>query len=263
MRAALFDLDGTLVDTAPDIHAAASAMLAELNQPPLPIEEARTYIGDGVGRFVKRALTRQWWGEPPEQLQSRALELMYQHYAQECTSRLLCYEGVRETLRALADDGVMMACVTNKPRRFTKPLLSACKLDKFFKATISGDTLPVKKPDPAPIINACEIMGANVKDAWMVGDSLADSKAAAAAGCKFAVVAYGYHRAGMLPPADAVLQNFADVLSLYPSATPSPVTPAHSSVTPAHPSVIPAQAGISADSGVARDSRLRGNDENL
>ena len=212
--AALFDLDGTLIDTAPDIHAAAAAMLEQLHLPPLPFSDAREYIGDGVVRFVKRTLTRQWWGEPQSALLQQAEKLMYKYYAKECTARLLCYDGVAETLRDLQKAGLPMACVTNKPAIFTKPLLDKSGLAKFFATTICGDTLPVKKPHPQPLFAACEFLNADINNVWMVGDSAADSKAATAAGCKFAVVAYGYHRASTLPPADRVLHKFADTLPL-------------------------------------------------
>ncbi len=219
--AALFDLDGTLVNTAPDIHAAASAMLKELSLPSLPFAEARQFIGDGITRFVKRALTRQWWGEPTPELLSRAEESMRRHYARECVARLLCYDGVPETLRALKESGLPMACVTNKPARFSQPLLAACGLNEYFAAVVSGDTLPVKKPNPEPLLAAITTLGADPGQTWMIGDSAADAKAASAAGCRFAVVAYGYHRAGQLPPADAVLQTFPETLPLLAPQTPA------------------------------------------
>lgn len=214
MTAALFDLDGTLMDTAPDIHAAAAAMLHDLHLPPLPFDEARSYIGDGVSRFVKRALTRQWWGEPKAELLRQAETLMRKHYAKECTARLLCYDGVKETLQLLHNKKIPMACVTNKPAIFSAPLLRACGLSRFFAVIVSGDTLQVKKPHAAPLLAAAKTLGAAIEDAWMIGDSPADGKAAAAAGCRFAVVRYGYHRSGELPPADEVLAKFADVVPL-------------------------------------------------
>lgn len=212
MNAALFDLDGTLIDSAPDIHAAACAMLRDLSLPELPFEEAREYVGDGMPRFVKRALTRQWWGEPDDELLQTAIARMQFHYARECTARRRVYAGVAETLAALQDRGVQMACVTNKPARFTGPVLSACGLDKFFGAVVSGDSLPSKKPDPAPLQEACRLLQVECESAWMVGDSEADAKAAAAAGCRFAVVSYGYHRRGGLPLAEKIIYNFGEVL---------------------------------------------------
>ena len=213
MRAALFDLDGTLVDSAPDIHAAACAMLDDLRLPSLPFAEARQYIGDGMARFVKRTLTRQWWGEPDAGLLAKATARMRFHYEKACESSGV-YEGVADTLAALKKRGWRLGCVTNKPGQFTRKVLAACKLSPFFGAVISGDSLPRKKPDPAPLLEACRQLEAGAADTWMVGDSIADARAAEAAGCRFAVVSYGYHRAGILPAAERVIDRFEEVLTL-------------------------------------------------
>lgn len=214
ISAALFDLDGTLIDSAPDIHAAAAAMLRDLSLPSLSLADARGYVGDGMPRFVKRALTRQWWGEPEQTLFAAAAERMQFHYARECTAGRRVYGGVVETLSALRDCGIPLACVTNKPARFTGPVLAACGLDKFFSAVIAGDSLPRKKPHPEPLREACRRLSASDEAAWMIGDSEADSAAAAAAGCRFAVVSYGYHRRGELPRAEKIIYNFSEVLQM-------------------------------------------------
>lgn len=209
--AVLFDLDGTLVDSAPDIHAAAAAMLRDLSLPELSFAEAREYIGDGMPRFVKRALTRQWWGEPDETLFAAAAERMQTHYARACVGGHRVYEGVAETLDELRRRDVPLACVTNKPARFTAPVLAACGLADFFSFTVSGDSLPHKKPHPAPLHEACRSLSARADSAWMIGDSTADAAAAEAAGCRFAFASYGYHR-GELPRCEKIIYNFAEVL---------------------------------------------------
>ena len=208
---ALFDLDGTLIDSAPDINAAANAMLQDVLLSPLSLADTRQFVGDGMERFIKRALTRQWWGEPEPSLLSRALSSMQFHYARECTAGRRVYEGVKETLTTLRARGVKMGCVTNKPRQFTRPVLDACLLSPFFGAVISGDTLSVKKPDPAPLREACRQLGGGA-NAWMIGDSQADAGAAMAGGYHFAVVAYGYHRNGHLPTANKIVYNFKEIL---------------------------------------------------
>ena len=213
--AVLFDLDGTLVDTATDFHAAASTTLADLKLPPVSLAETRSYVGDGMPRFIKRLLTRQWWGEPDEALFERANERMLENYENENTARLQVYEGVADTLRALRQKAVKMACVTNKSTRFTLPLLDACGLDVYFDDTICGDTLEVKKPHPAPLLHACDSLGAAAADTVMVGDSITDQKAAVAAGCRFIVVSYGYHGEGPLPAADAVVDRFSDLQEAF------------------------------------------------
>ena len=211
---ALFDLDGTLIDSAPDIHAAATAMLRDLSLPDILLDEARDYIGDGMPRFVKRALTRQWWGEPPADLLACATESMNKHYARECTVGRRVYDGVANTLTTLQQRGWKLACVTNKPTRFTEPVLAACALADFFDTVVCGDSLPAKKPNPLPLRHACAEMQSDCSHAWMIGDSVADSAAATAAGCRFIAVSYGYHRAGQLPPAEYVAKCFADILTV-------------------------------------------------
>ncbi|MDM5146830.1 phosphoglycolate phosphatase [Candidatus Persebacteraceae bacterium Df01] len=213
-KALLFDLDGTLIDSAPDIHAAAIGTLNDLQLPPVPLSEAKQYIGDGMERFVKRILTRQWWGEPATDLLTHAKVRMNIHYERECTVRRLIYDGVKETLTTLQAAGIALGCVTNKPLRFTQPVLAACGLDVFFSAVVAGDSLPVKKPAPEPLQEACHLLNVDCHDTWMVGDSVADARAATAAGCHFAVVSYGYHRNGHLPDADTVIKFFPEVINL-------------------------------------------------
>lgn len=212
MNAALFDLDGTLVDSASDIAAAANAMLQDFSLPALSPAEAKSYIGDGMNRFVKRALTRRRRAEPETNLFKQALARMEIHYRRECTvNRGGVYSGVLETLAALKERGVRLGCVTNKPAQFTPAVLKVCGLDSFFGAVVSGDSLPAKKPDPAPLLEACRLLDAPAAQTWMVGDSPADAKAAAAAGCRFAAAIYGYHGAN-LTPAAKIIYNFREVL---------------------------------------------------
>lgn len=212
--ALLFDLDGTLADTAPQLYAAAAAALAESGCAAPPLEEARSYIGDGMPRFLKRMMTRQWWGEPPAAQYEEMHARFARHYQQRYADSPL-YEGVAEALAALAARSFKMACVTNKAQRYTAPLLHARGLAQYFEVQVCGDTLPTKKPDPAPLRHAAAQLGA--ARAIMVGDSIADSRAAAAAGYPFICVRYGYHRQRRLPPADATADCFADIPALLDS----------------------------------------------
>lgn len=213
MNAALFDLDGTLADTAPDIRAAANAALRDLNLPEIPPHKAKEYIGDGMQRFVKRALTQQHRGEPKPELLKLALEKMEFHYDKECEAmRGGVYDGVRDTLAELKKRGWLLGCVTNKPKKFTPKVLKACGLDSFFGAVVSGDSLPVKKPSPEPLQEACRQLQTRPKNAWMTGDSPADAAAALAAGCRFIAAAYGYH-GDNLTPAHRTAYNFGDVFA--------------------------------------------------
>lgn len=213
LAAALFDLDGTLVDTAPDLHAAASAALEDLQMPAVPFSEAREYIGDGMPRFIKRLVTRQWWGEPADGVYERASARLAHHYMQHCVNSRP-YAGVESVLQQCAQQGIKMACVTNKAERYTLPLLAACGLEGFFAAVVCGDTLEVKKPHPAPLLTAMQTLCSEAAETVMVGDSITDSRAAAAAGCKFICMTYGYHRQNTMPPADLQADEFAQIPAL-------------------------------------------------
>ncbi len=213
-RAVLFDLDGTLADTAPDFHAAAAAMMRALGLPKPQANETRTYIGDGMTRFVKRVLTRQWWGEPEGALLKQAEALMAENYERECTARNVIYDGVFPALEELADSGFVFACVSNKAEHYCRLLLKSGGLSPFFPVVVGGDTCAQKKPSPQPILFACEQLGVLPKDALFVGDSISDSRAAEAAGCDFIVVSYGYHRNGDLPPAARVIDSMLELCNL-------------------------------------------------
>ena len=203
--AVLFDLDGTLADTAHELHQSAVAALTDAGLPPIEFTRARDFIGDGTPRFIKRLITRQWWGEPPAEVYQQVYENFSTHYQTACVESRL-YDCVPSVLAQFAAGAVKMACVTNKPERYTLPLLQAHGLCRYFSAVVCGDTLPVKKPDPAPLYSALKVLAVPADAAVMVGDSITDSRAAAAAGCKFIFMRYGYYR--QPPPADAAADRF-------------------------------------------------------
>ena len=191
-RVVLFDLDGTLVDSAPDIaHAADSALLA-CGFPPRGADAIRAYIGNGAERLIHRCLTGEMDGLAEAEDFARTYAAWQRCYQDGLTTRTVIYPGVLETLHALHEAGVRLGVVTNKPARFTVPLLEALDLARFFAVTLSGDSLPVKKPDPLPLRTAIEQLGGEPARAAMVGDSLADLRAAKAAGVRALCVSYGY-----------------------------------------------------------------------
>ena len=204
------DLDGTLADTAPDIHAAGCRALADLGLPLVPLARAREFIGDGMPRFVKRLLTGQRWENPDPALFDRAHDLMMRHYDRECAAAPKLYPGVRAAVDFLSAE-IPLACVTNKPRRFTLPLLESCGLANAFAAVICGDSPELKKPRPDGLLLACRELDLRPEAAVMIGDSAAtDQRAAAAAGCGFIGVSYGY---GMDPfPDGTVVLNSLEEL---------------------------------------------------
>jgi phosphoglycolate phosphatase len=192
VRAVLLDLDGTLLDTAPEIAASATDMLAELGLEPVPAETVRTYIGKGIPNLVRRTLEASLGRKVDERRIGSGIESFFFHYAKRNGRLASAYPGVREGLTSLHTSGFAMACVTNKAAQFTLPLLQVTGLEPFFSAVISGDTTPRKKPAPDPILAACALLGVTPADALMVGDSANDALAARSAGCRIVLVPYGY-----------------------------------------------------------------------
>lgn len=194
VKAVVLDLDGTLLDTAPDLAEAANRMLAELNLPSVAEAVLRTYIGNGVGRLIKRVLTRDMDAEPDAALFAKALPLYEKHYADVVSFNSRLYTGVIDGLDTLKQAGYRLACITNKPERFTAPLLKDTGLYDYFELVVAGDTLAQKKPDPLPLLYACEKFGLLPNQMLLIGDSLNDTQAARAAGCYVFCVPYGYNR---------------------------------------------------------------------
>lgn len=216
IAAIAFDLDGTLVDTLPDLHESANRMLAGLGRPPAPEPLVRSYVGDGVDRLVKRLLTGKADGEPEPDVFEQSAAAFRAHYAELLTRASRPYPEVLETLRALRAMGLKLACVTNKPERFTLPLLAGVGLAPWLDLTVSGDSLPRKKPDPLPLVHCAQVFAVPVSRLLMVGDSPADTGAARAAGCPVFCVPYGYR--GSLEvhelDCDAIVPVLKDCLEL-------------------------------------------------
>ena len=189
-RAVLFDLDGTLLDSIPDLAEACRRMMVELGRPPHPVDTIRTFVGKGMLNLVRRCL--EAGGGADEAGFEAAVDAFRRHYAVVNGERTEVYAGVVPALAALAGRGMAMACVTNKPAAFTGPLLERTGLAPYFAVTVSGDTLADKKPHPAPLLHACERLGVAVGEALMVGDSANDAEAARAAGMPVLLVTYGY-----------------------------------------------------------------------
>ena len=194
VKMVMIDLDGTLIDTAPDIAAAANRMLEELGRPARDPAAIAAWIGNGVSRLVKRALTGEREAEPQAALFERAYPLFRKHYAELLTARSRPYPGVVEGLERLKAQGFALACITNKAEAFTAPLLKALGLDRYFELVLAGDSLARKKPDPLPLVHACRHFGITPDHGVLVGDSDNASRAARAAGMPVICVTYGYNR---------------------------------------------------------------------
>lgn len=215
VKVVMFDLDGTLLDTAPQIAEAANRMLVALGKPMLPQAQITTYIGEGVQNLIKRCLVGSMHGEPSEQEFARAQPLYHGFYEANATDSK-AFAGVLSALQQLRKQGYRLACVTNKPEKFTLPLLQHAGLADFFEIVVSGDTLPKKKPDPLPLLHICQKLGTLPAEALMVGDSETDIQAAHAAGCFVVTVPYGYNQGRAIDVAtvDATVQQLTEVVNL-------------------------------------------------
>jgi phosphoglycolate phosphatase len=219
VAAVAFDLDGTLVDTLPDLYEAGSRTLRDLGRTPVDIEQVRAYVGDGVDRLVKRLLTGTAQGEPEAKLFGSARERFLEHYQALFMRLSNPYPGVADALQRMRAQGLQLACVTNKPERFTVPLLESVGLLRCLDVVVSGDTLPRKKPDPLPLLHVAAQFAIAPRLLLMIGDSNNDCAAARAAGCPVFCVPYGY-RAGMEVRAldcDAIVPAVPDSLALIRS----------------------------------------------
>ena len=192
-RLVMFDLDGTLVDSVPDLAAAVDNMLLNLGRRPVGIESVRDWVGNGVQMLVRRALANHIDAEGVDEVEAEhALELFNGFY-EDGHDLTVVYPGVRDTLKWLNKQGVEMALITNKPERFVAPLLDQMKIGRYFKWIIGGDTLPQKKPDPAALFFVMKMANIPASQSLFVGDSRSDVLAAKAAGVKCVALSYGYN----------------------------------------------------------------------
>ena len=188
-RAILFDLDGTLIDSVPDLAAAVNATLERYGHDTVEEERVRRWVGNGARVLVRRALENA----ASDVSFDEALQTFMQTYEARMCDRTRCYEGVPETLATLRERGYRMGVVTNKPHRFVAPILEHLKIEGFFDAILGGDALPEKKPHPLPLLTMAERFGARTAECAMVGDSKNDILAAKAAGMPSVAVMYGYN----------------------------------------------------------------------
>jgi phosphoglycolate phosphatase len=189
----LFDLDGTLADTLPDIAATTNHVRRLHGLAPADTTTVRTFIGDGAKTLLRRALAEL---APREEVGRDALEGAFaayiEHHREQCTGHAQLYPGVREHLTALTEQGGSIAIVTNKPEQFALPLAHHLGLDEFTSVIIGGDTLSTKKPDPAMLAHALARLGASPTNATMIGDGLQDLRAGRALGLRTIACLFGY-----------------------------------------------------------------------
>lgn len=210
----LFDLDGTLVDSVPDLAQAVDRMLQAIDLPVAGIEAVRDWVGNGAAMLVRRALAGAMRPQEDDSRFEQAYQLFLQYYAEATADRSELYSGVEQTLQDLNASGVRMGVVTNKPIQFTDSMLSGFALAEYFDVVLGGDSLPQKKPSPEPLLHAMQLCGVSPEQTLMVGDSKTDVAAARAAGCPVVCVPYGYNHGEKIEEAkpDLVIECLTELV---------------------------------------------------
>ncbi len=210
------DLDGTLVDSVPDLAFCVDEMLSQLQRPTVGEAKVRKWVGNGVERLVSRALIGAMDGEPDRELFQQALPLFLELYAANTSKRSRLFAGVEEGLNLLVERGINLACVTNKAERYTVALMKDLGLYDRFALVLSGDSLSEKKPSPLPLCHAAQHFNLQAQECLMVGDSITDIRAARAADFLVVCLSYGYNHGLDIRTAgpDAVIDSLAELPAL-------------------------------------------------
>lgn len=220
IRACLFDLDGTLIDTLSDFHVALNRMLRALDRPELERDVVGRMVGKGSEYLLRSALL---YPQPLTDDAARAMDPafyrrawdVYQAAYESVNGRYSAvFPGVVEGLTHLQRRGLALACLTNKPLQHARVLLAAKGLDGYFRAVFGGDSFARKKPDPLPLLETCRVLGVAPAHTVMVGDSVNDAAAARAAGCPTVLVSYGYNHGRPIREIDA--DAYLDRISALP-----------------------------------------------
>ncbi len=219
VRAAIIDLDGTMLDTIPDFHVAINGMRAELGLDPITQEQIALMVGKGSENLIRSVLALDWDAARVEAAFAPAMDAYQRHYLRINGNYSTLYPDVIEGLAALKAQGLRLACVTNKPISFTTPLLQLKGLSSFFEVVYGGDSLPRKKPDPLPLQTVCADFGLQPAQVVAIGDSSNDAQAARAAGCPVLTVPYGYNHGESIHDidSDGIVSTLLEAASLIRS----------------------------------------------
>jgi phosphoglycolate phosphatase len=208
----IFDLDGTLIDSAPDLHRSLNAVLTEQGRTAVSLADIRAMVGDGAAKLVERGFADTGDRVDPAALPALVQRFLH-HYSAGGHALTRAFPGVADTLIALGTHGCRLGVCTNKPYAPTMEILDLLGLTRFFGAVSGGDSLPVRKPDPGHLLGTLDLLGAAAERAVMIGDSANDVAVARAAGVPAVVVSYGY----TLTPveelgADAIIDRFDELI---------------------------------------------------
>lgn len=212
----MIDVDGTLVDSVPDLAWCADETLKAVGMEPRGEAAVRNWVGNGVVRLMERAIANDLDAPHDEAIMEKAMPIFIDLYAENTSKRSLLYPGVREGLDYLQTLDIKIGCITNKNEQFTHPILKDLGLWNDFEIVISGDTLEKKKPDPLPLLHGAKELGCDPKKSMMLGDSTSDVKAARAASFNIICMSYGYNHGVDIRDSkpDAVIDSFIELKDL-------------------------------------------------
>jgi len=216
IRAAIIDLDGTMLDTVPDFELALNAMRAEFHLAPITQAVIKPMVGKGSEKLIRDVLSLDFDPDRVESVYDEAMAAYQRHYLAINGERSVLFDGVIEGLQALRGMGLRLACVTNKPISFTTPLLAQKGLAPYFELVYGGDSLPKKKPDPLPLLQVCSDFDLPPPQVVAIGDSSNDAEAARAARCFVLTVPYGYNHGRPVQEidSDGIVNSLLDAANL-------------------------------------------------
>jgi phosphoglycolate phosphatase len=192
-NAIIWDLDGTIVDSAPDIAGALNTLLQEHGKEPICDANVRRMIGNGVAKLIERGFAES--GSVVGDVELRSLQLRFMSiYSERATQHSRAYPGARSALKTFQNAGVLQAVCTNKPEKISCTILADLSLDQYFEFVVGGDTLAHRKPHPLPLQSCLDTLGANVDSTLMIGDSAVDVETARSVGVPIGLVTHGYAR---------------------------------------------------------------------
>ena len=210
----IFDLDGTLVDTAPDFKNSINYMLNELNESEVSLEEIRNWVGYGARELIRRTVVDKNIPHDEKRIEEM-LKIFLLHYTHNIDDDSVLFNNVKNVLEFLKNNGIKLAVCTNKMERLSNILLEKLNVLHIFDYLVGGDSLSKSKPDPFPLINICEKLNTEISDSIMIGDSVTDLNAGKGAGMPVVLVSYGYtDNKDIYNEADLVINDFSQLKEL-------------------------------------------------